>query len=61
VLRKQEEARLSGNAPMDADQRAEMRMERYHMARGAGLSVSEALDECNDWGHDDRDSPRWEP
>lgn len=59
VLRAREESRLSGNAPQDADQTSEARMERFHMARGAGLCMSDALDEMNDYGHDDRDSPRY--
>lgn len=55
VLRAREEARLSGNARNprinrgadDSAQDSEMRMERYHMARGAGCSVSDSLDEMN--------------
>lgn len=60
VLRAREEERLSGNAPQarSIEQDSEMRMERFHMARGAGLSMADALDEMNDYGHDDRDSPR---
>lgn len=65
VLRAREEDRLMGNTRPartadDSESDSEMRMERYHMARGAGLSESDSLDEMNGYGHDDRDSPRWE-